>query len=116
MKKVSEENKSLLKVEYDDFFKNEILFAVDRRDSFALLWIAYLLKDTDNEEIKTSIRAALNMFSKSVLVKNMLSYYNDEQDQKLLWDENKSRLDVRFKQYMTANELHDYLGISFAES
>lgn len=117
MKKVALENNLVLKEEYERFFNNELVFAVDRRDIFALLWVSYILRDTDNDEIRLAVKSALAIFeSGNPIVSDMLNFYDNATTPSLIWSNNESRLKIDFKDYMTAQELHDYLGISFGES
>lgn len=117
MKKITYENKYLLEQEYNNFLKNELSFAHSRRDTFALMWLAYILVDTNDVPLKELLVAFLQDYeADNKLIAETLKYLNGAKGSSTLWDSNESRLDIRYKEYMSPEELHKYLGVNFAES
>lgn len=117
LKMLTSENAPLMQSEFDNFFYNEVLFATDRKDVFALIWISYLLHDTKNTILKNLLLDNLaQLADQSPLIHEAMNYLKHVNSEPVLWPDNASRLSFTYKSYMTPAELHDYLGVSFGES
>lgn len=102
---------------YKRFIINEIDNAYNRKDAFALMWIVYILSDFDDESVKMIALEKLEKIRrKSKIIKDMLTYVRTPSEDISLWQQNISQIILSRKDYMDADELFDYLGISFAES
>jgi hypothetical protein len=117
LKKLTQQHPFKLKAIYKKFLINEIENAYSRKDAFALMWLTYVVADIDDESIKTLALDRLSkMRRKSKIVSDMLTYVKDPAQNITLWETNDSQIKLARKDYLSADELFDYLGISFGES
>lgn len=102
---------------YKTFVLNEIQSAYERKDTFALLWLAYIVNDTDDSSLKDLAAKKLNLMrGRNKVIKDMLLFISDENANIDLWGVNKSRIILSRNEYLNADALYGYLGISFGES
>ncbi len=117
LKKLTLEHPVQLAAIYKKFIINEIDSAYKRKDAFALMWIVYILGDFDDEAVKTLALDRLEKLRrKSKIIKDMITYASKPGEDISLWPQNISQIKLSRKDYLNANDLFDYLGISFAES
>ncbi len=117
LKRLALDHSLILKDIYNLFLRNEIENAYSRKDVFALMWLAYMVADSDEEDLKTLATSKLALMRRrNKIIKDMVDYVNDPGKEIKLWEQNRSQIILSRNEYLSAVELYDYLGISFAES
>jgi hypothetical protein len=117
LKKIVYLNPKLLGAEYRGFMINEIEHASESEDLFTLLWLGYLLHDSEDIELKELILSELIAYEdESLMAAEMNCYILDSPTVPLLWKTNTSRLEFQYEEYKNVDELCEHLGVSFGES